>query len=222
MSGNNVSISWMILKLNSTHPIWRSAFQHLSGLIIRQSNHCNSLGRHADATEVLVMTVAYFATLMVENKASYGIRMYDSPFLISFGDSHRRDRSSKPITNKKWRDHGNFRSLLFLCLYHKVSPTDHATLIHNGPWCIYLAFPFVFVTILRMTDHPVEAILQYRFSNRDLLDEALLAAGASISDRNIQGNAQGNRRLALLGDSILRDAVLEPWYHSGESTGKII
>jgi ribonuclease-3 len=71
-----------------------------------------------------------------------------------------------------------------------------------------------------MSEHPVEIILQYHFSNRELLDEALLAAGASVSRKDVQGDAQGNKRLALLGDSVLREAVLEPWYSSEESTGE--
>jgi ribonuclease-3 len=71
-----------------------------------------------------------------------------------------------------------------------------------------------------MTEHPVEDILQYQFINCDLLSEALLAAGASVSNKGIQGNAKGNKRLALLGDSVLQEAVLEPWYSSGESTGR--
>jgi ribonuclease-3 len=71
-----------------------------------------------------------------------------------------------------------------------------------------------------MTGHPVETIIQYQFVNRDLLNEALLAEGASVSNKDVQGDAKGNKRLALLGDSVLREAVLEPWYGSGESTGK--
>jgi ribonuclease-3 len=73
-----------------------------------------------------------------------------------------------------------------------------------------------------MPEHPVEAILQYQFSNHDLLYEALLAAGASKSAKNIEGNKQGNKRLALLGDSVLREAILEPWYQTEESIGKCI
>ncbi|RMZ69975.1 rnase iii [Pyrenophora seminiperda CCB06] len=69
-----------------------------------------------------------------------------------------------------------------------------------------------------MTEHPVEAILQYHFSSSELLDEALLAAGAAASSKNIEGDVRGNKRLALLGDSVLQEAVLEPWYNSEEST----
>ena len=71
-----------------------------------------------------------------------------------------------------------------------------------------------------MIKHPVEIILRYQFTNRNLLTKALLAAGASASNKDIHGDVQGNKRLALLGDSVLREAVLEPWYSSNESTGK--
>lgn len=69
-----------------------------------------------------------------------------------------------------------------------------------------------------MAEHPVEIILQYHFSNSELLEEALLAAGAAASSKHIEGDVQGNKRLALLGDSVLQEAVLEPWYNSEEST----
>jgi dsRNA-specific ribonuclease len=83
-----------------------------------------------------------------------------------------------------------------------------------------LAIRFILSTVVKMSEHPVEIILQYHFSNRELLEEALLAAGASVSSKDVQGDAQGNKRLALLGDSVLREAVLEPWYSSEESTGE--
>ncbi|KAJ5031714.1 ribonuclease III domain-containing protein [Bipolaris maydis] len=71
---------------------------------------------------------------------------------------------------------------------------------------------------VKMAERSVETILKYHFSNRELLEEALLAAGASVSSKNLQGDAKGNKRLALLGDSVLQEAVLEPWYNSKEST----
>jgi hypothetical protein len=50
---------------------------------------------------------------------------------------------------------------------------------------------FVFVSIVRMLEHPVESILEYRFSSRDLLNEALLATGASTLSKDIHGDVQG-------------------------------
>lgn len=70
-----------------------------------------------------------------------------------------------------------------------------------------------------MAEHHIETIFQYHFSNSELLDEALLAAGAAASSKGIEGGVQGNKRLALLGDCVLQEAVLEPWYNSEESTG---
>ncbi|KAJ6284186.1 hypothetical protein J3E71DRAFT_390634 [Bipolaris maydis] len=54
-----------------------------------------------------------------------------------------------------------------------------------------------------MGEHPVETILQYHFSNSELLDEALLAVGAVALSKDIEG-----------------DVVLELWYNSEESTNK--
>ncbi|XP_014550627.1 hypothetical protein COCVIDRAFT_42915 [Bipolaris victoriae FI3] len=58
-----------------------------------------------------------------------------------------------------------------------------------------------------MAKRSVEVILKYRFSNRKLLDKALLPVGAPVSNKHIQGEAEGNKRLALLGDSVLQEAV---------------
>jgi len=81
------------------------------------------------------------------------------------------------------------------------------------------ALRFISLIIVKMAERSIETILQYRFSNHELLDEALLAAGAPASSKEIEGEVQGNKRLALLGDSILQVAVLEPWYSSEKSTG---
>ncbi|EMD67299.1 hypothetical protein GGP41_007213 [Bipolaris sorokiniana] len=69
-----------------------------------------------------------------------------------------------------------------------------------------------------MAQRSIEIILQYSFSNHQLLDEALLAAGAPASSKDIEGEVHGNKRLALLGDSVLKEVILEPWYSSEKST----
>lgn len=79
---------------------------------------------------------------------------------------------------------------------------------------------FISFVIVKMAKRSVEAILKYHFSNRKLLDKALLAAGAPVSSKRIQGEVEGNKRLALVGDSVLQEAVLGPWYNSKESTSK--
>lgn len=48
-------------------------------------------------------------------------------------------------------------------------------------------------------------------SNNDLLLEALDTSGLRAP--------QANRRLALLGDQVLKTAILDDWYQSGEMLG---
>jgi dsRNA-specific ribonuclease len=54
----------------------------------------------------------------------------------------------------------------------------------------------------------VEKIIDYHFTDSQLLEEALQAAG------------RGNQRLALLGDAIISLAVLDAWYPTGASASK--
>lgn len=61
----------------------------------------------------------------------------------------------------------------------------------------------------------------YVFDSKDLLEEALLAAGASTSSKEIDGLKQGNKRRALVGDAVLRLVVLDEWYPSCTATGKV-
>jgi len=66
----------------------------------------------------------------------------------------------------------------------------------------------------------LESLLDYHFSDHNLLEELLQAAGSSVSDPAVHGDRHGNKRLALLGDSVLSTVLLEQWYESGQSTGK--
>jgi ribonuclease-3 len=66
----------------------------------------------------------------------------------------------------------------------------------------------------------VEEIIRYHFNDQALLEEALQAAGAAVSDPHIKGDRQGNKRLALLGDALLSMMLLDRWYDSGKDTGK--
>ena len=67
----------------------------------------------------------------------------------------------------------------------------------------------------------LQAQLHYFFKNASLLEEALTAAGAAVSSRDVDGPASGNKRLALIGDAVLRLSVLDEWYPAGGSTGKL-
>ncbi|KAF9690396.1 hypothetical protein EKO04_011620 [Ascochyta lentis] len=65
----------------------------------------------------------------------------------------------------------------------------------------------------------LQARLHYSFKNASLLEEALNAAGAAVSSRDVDSPASGNKRLALVGDAVLRLSVLDEWYPCGGSTG---
>ncbi|KFY92573.1 hypothetical protein V498_04858 [Pseudogymnoascus sp. VKM F-4517 (FW-2822)] len=58
----------------------------------------------------------------------------------------------------------------------------------------------------------VERIIEYHFTNPQLLAEAFEAAGVSELHKG------GNKRLALVGDALIRLAILDRWFPSGAST----
>ena len=66
----------------------------------------------------------------------------------------------------------------------------------------------------------VENIIKYHFTNSELLKEAMLAAGASTADKRIEGDKQGNKRLALIGDALIRLDIVDRWHASGANTGE--
>lgn len=64
-----------------------------------------------------------------------------------------------------------------------------------------------------------EAIIGRTFNNRLLLWEALQAAGSPvllIGNRRLEN---GNKRLAVLGDTVLQLALVEGWYESNAARG---
>lgn len=58
----------------------------------------------------------------------------------------------------------------------------------------------------------IEETIGYDFTNANLKEEALLAAGASVSDPAINGDPRGNKRLALVGDAVIQLVILEELY----------
>jgi ribonuclease-3 len=66
----------------------------------------------------------------------------------------------------------------------------------------------------------IESIIDYRFAKSQLLEEALQAAGSAMSNTSLTGDRHGNKRLALVGDAVIRLALLDPWYATGGSTGE--
>ena len=65
----------------------------------------------------------------------------------------------------------------------------------------------------------VEATIGYHFIESLILWEALQATGNGISSVGTRSFADGNMRLALVGDAILKVALLEEWYAGPESRG---
>jgi ribonuclease-3 len=62
--------------------------------------------------------------------------------------------------------------------------------------------------------------LHYSFKDASLLEETFIAAGAAISRRDVDRPREGNKRLTLIGDAVLRLSVLDEWFPRGECTGK--
>ncbi|KAH7031870.1 ribonuclease III domain-containing protein [Macrophomina phaseolina] len=66
--------------------------------------------------------------------------------------------------------------------------------------------------------HKIEETIGYEFTNTNLMEEAILAAGASVSDPAIRGDPKGNKRLALVGDAVIQLVILDKWYWGGSDT----
>jgi ribonuclease-3 len=62
--------------------------------------------------------------------------------------------------------------------------------------------------------------LHYTFHGTHLLEEAFIADGAVKSRNDLDGPPSGNKRLALIGDAVIRLSVLEEWFLSGGTTGE--
>ncbi|KAL9630636.1 MAG: hypothetical protein Q9164_006320 [Protoblastenia rupestris] len=58
----------------------------------------------------------------------------------------------------------------------------------------------------------VERIIEYTFSDGLILWEALHAPGANTYDIGNRNLSNGNKRLALLGDTVLKTVLIEGWY----------
>ena len=65
----------------------------------------------------------------------------------------------------------------------------------------------------------VEGTINYHFAEPLILWEALQATGNGISSVGARSFTDGNMRLALVGDAILKLALLEEWYAGTESRG---
>lgn len=71
------------------------------------------------------------------------------------------------------------------------------------------------------TVNGVQGIIGYVFNDPYLVVEAVTAAGSRTSSGNRQF-ADGNKRLAVLGDTVLQLALAQDWYDGNEPRGTSI
>ena len=64
-----------------------------------------------------------------------------------------------------------------------------------------------------------EDIISYQFNDRDLCWEALNVAGSGVTQSGERTFPNGNKRLAVLGDSVLATVLCEPWYRNNRNEG---
>ncbi|KAK4692495.1 hypothetical protein P7C71_g4727, partial [Lecanoromycetidae sp. Uapishka_2] len=67
--------------------------------------------------------------------------------------------------------------------------------------------------------HGAEAIIGHTFANQLLLWEALQAAGSPVHMVGTRRLDNGNKRLAVLGDTVLQLALVEDWYEGNTPRG---
>ncbi|KAL9137874.1 MAG: hypothetical protein Q9175_000901 [Cornicularia normoerica] len=61
----------------------------------------------------------------------------------------------------------------------------------------------------------VKDIIGYRFRERLILWEAMQAAGSNVRSAGDREFADGNKRLAVIGDTVLQLVLAEEWYSGG-------
>ncbi|KAL9033905.1 MAG: hypothetical protein Q9214_007289 [Letrouitia sp. 1 TL-2023] len=64
-----------------------------------------------------------------------------------------------------------------------------------------------------------ENIINYHFRDPSLLDEAFQAAGSLMTSSGHRKFPDGNKRLAVVGDTVLQLALAETWYEGSEIRG---
>ena len=64
-----------------------------------------------------------------------------------------------------------------------------------------------------------EQHLRYEFVDRKLLKNALIAAGSSEQEEDSTLQDGANKRLAMVGDALIRLVIVDDWYGSRETRG---
>ncbi|KAF4465957.1 Ribonuclease III [Fusarium albosuccineum] len=71
------------------------------------------------------------------------------------------------------------------------------------------------------TQQAMKQIIDHKFEDQKLLEEALVAAGADAEPPINDTKRQGNQRLALIGDAVLRLILVDDGIVSGKTTGML-
>lgn len=72
-----------------------------------------------------------------------------------------------------------------------------------------------------MSSQTAQGILQYQFRNPKLLEEALRAPGTDPTTTRQNPRAHGNKGLAMIGDAVLRLAVVDDGIIDGKTTREL-
>ena len=65
----------------------------------------------------------------------------------------------------------------------------------------------------------VQDIIGYRFGDQLILWEAMQAAGSNVRSTGNRQFPDGNKRLAVIGDTVLQLVLAERWYSGGTIRG---
>lgn len=74
-------------------------------------------------------------------------------------------------------------------------------------------------THMSNTTRQVEVIIAYTFTDPLILWEALQAAGSTVRSAGTRRFPDGNKRLAVLGDTVLKLVLVGEWYDSPDARG---
>ena len=72
------------------------------------------------------------------------------------------------------------------------------------------------IVLPAQAEQAISAVTEYRFQDRSLLGEAFEAAGSGIRYMGNRTITDGNKRLAIVGDTVLKLVLVMEWFPSGQ------
>lgn len=67
-----------------------------------------------------------------------------------------------------------------------------------------------------------EVIIGYVFHDKDILWEVLQSSNSNVTRAGDREIAEGNKRMAQVGDRIAEHILTDKWYSSGQPRGKLV